>query len=57
MGILSFDICALIILVILAASILSRKLYVGRSNRLFVLMLFLIIDLALEDIILNYLLL
>ena len=39
MGMLSFDICALIILTILASSILSRKLYVGRSNRLYVVML------------------
>ena len=35
MGMLSFDICALIILAIIVTSIASRKMYVGRSNRLF----------------------
>lgn len=39
MGILNFDICALIILAILAVSIVARKMYVGRSNRLYVILL------------------
>ena len=39
MGIFNFDICALIILTILAVSIVSRKMYLGRSNRLFVILL------------------
>ena len=39
MGILNFDICALVILIILALSIAVRKLYIGRSNRLFCMMM------------------
>ena len=39
MGILNFDICALVILFILALSIVVRKLYIGRSNRLFCIMM------------------
>lgn len=39
MGQLTFDICALIVLVILAISIVTRKLYIGRSNRLFCIMM------------------
>ena len=39
MGILNFDICALVILIILAISIMTRKLYLGRSNQLFCVMM------------------
>ncbi|MCR5419557.1 MAG: EAL domain-containing protein [Lachnospiraceae bacterium] len=51
MGILSFDICALVILVILSISIVVRKLYVGRSNRLFCIMLVFMFITTLTDII------
>ena len=39
MGQLYFDICALVILIILAISIMTRRLYIGRSNRLFCIMI------------------
>ena len=50
MGILNFDICALIILIILAISIMARKLYFGRSNRLFCLMLLFIAITTVTDL-------
>ncbi|MCR5002292.1 MAG: EAL domain-containing protein [Lachnospiraceae bacterium] len=51
MGMLNFDICALIILAILAASIVTRKLYVGRSNRLYAILLVCIIVSTVTDLI------
>ena len=50
MGILNFDICALIILIILGISIYTRKLYVGRSNRLFCTVLLLIVITTVTDL-------
>lgn len=50
MGMLNFDICALIILAILVASVITRRLYLGRSNRLFVLLLGFIIVSTITDL-------
>lgn len=50
MGALTFDICALIVLIILAISIITRKLYIGRSNRLFCAMMAFIFITTVTDI-------
>lgn len=50
MGMLNFDICALIILAILVISIVARKMYVGRTNRLFVMLLVCIVISTVTDL-------
>ncbi|MCR4806283.1 MAG: EAL domain-containing protein [Lachnospiraceae bacterium] len=50
MGMLNFDICALIILAIIMISVMTRRLYLGRTNRLFLLILILVAVTTVTDL-------